>query len=203
MKRILSVLLCVCLILGLLVFPINAEEETKLLYKFDFSGNSSDYSKEVKDHDINGIDYNFSTINYGENSNAKAVVDYVTFGGKKALRVRANGAKSNVAVTPLKADGSPIVLEAGKTYTVKATIIPIRSFLTDYHRFLTEAYVRNDGKSNDYINTTNYASVAADKHYVPGAIQHRSAAVYTDGVKAYYMLCDSSKTTLPLASHAA
>ncbi len=203
MKKSISIILAFSIILSLFVFPAVAETDSKLVYKSDFTDTCPSYTTQVKNYNIEGINYNFSILNYGSNGNGNVAIDYVDFGGKKAMRIRANGDKANVAVTPLKADGSPIVLEEGKTYTVKATIIPVRVVINDYQRFLTEAYVRQDGKSDNSTPYTNYASVAENKWYVPGAIKQRSAAVYTDGVKAYYMLCDSTNTQNMLASHAA
>lgn len=204
MKKNLSLILCVCLIVSALAFPVNAVKEEALLYKFDFSGTAPEYSKTVKDRGITGVNYAFSTINYGENGEGNAVVDYVDFGGKKAMRIRANGSKTNVAVTPLMENGAPIVLKPGEKYTVKADIVAVRYVgNNDYQRFLTEAYVRNDGKTSDTISPSNYSSVSNDKYFVPGAIQHRSAAVYTDGSKAYYMTCNPEVSSNRLASHAA
>ncbi len=119
MKKLLSILLAVCLLLTTMVVPMSAfaqqeaDTETGLYYEFDFSEDKLyvDYDNPVKPE---GHTYDFVAKNSGTK------VSYGNLNGTDALYMYSAGTKNgkNSTITPLKEDGTPIVIEPGKKYQV-------------------------------------------------------------------------------------
>ncbi|MEE0945511.1 MAG: dockerin type I repeat-containing protein [Acutalibacteraceae bacterium] len=119
MKKLLSILLTVCLLLTSVFVPMSAfaqqeaDAEAGLYYKFDFSEDKLyvDYDNPVKPE---GHDYDFVAKNTG------TTVSYGNLNGVDALYMYSAGTKQNMnsMITPLKEDGTPIVLEPGKKYSI-------------------------------------------------------------------------------------
>lgn len=128
MKKLLSVFLTICVLLGIMVVPAVAETEDLSeaisginYYKWDFSEDAiyTDYSK-AKPHPqgkttatstfdpiLNGMD----GTEYGYK------VEHATVDGKDALRVVYSGSGYKTAMVPLMSDGKAFVMEPGKSYT--------------------------------------------------------------------------------------
>lgn len=158
MKKILSILLAVCLLLTMFTLPALAEvvEDGTIEYrKFDFSVDQYNY-RNRRDSQYSGS-RTYSSIVTGLNGTTdgptagEAVkVDYVEYGGKTVMRIRMNTTATNgsdartVVVPHYKAeDGTymPIKLTAGKTYNIKYNIIPVRLAQESNNRIFTEMYI--------------------------------------------------------------
>jgi len=116
MKKLLSILLSVCLLLTMFIIPVAAEETNeKLYYKFDFSEDTlyTDYANPVLPE---GVSYeSFSAVSTKGNN----VIGYGKIGNKDGLYIRTANCNHNFVFTPLKKDGTPIVLESGKNYVIE------------------------------------------------------------------------------------
>ncbi|MBE6740155.1 MAG: hypothetical protein E7565_07545, partial [Ruminococcaceae bacterium] len=124
MKKILSIILTVCMLFSLVIVPVtvNAEGnaqatgETFDYYKWDFSEDKlyTDYDDPVKP---DGVTYDFKAVNNSGNHSFA----YANINGEDALRIRASKSNNNIMFTPLKEDGTPFQLEAGKEYVASIT----------------------------------------------------------------------------------
>ena len=119
MKKLLSIMLALCLLLTMFIIPVAAEEVDvnagKLYYNFDFSEDTlyTDYANPVLPE---GVTYEgFAAVSTAGTN----VVEYGKIGDKDGLYIRTGGSPHNVVFTPLKKDGTPIVLESGKSYVVE------------------------------------------------------------------------------------
>lgn len=155
MKKLLSILLALCMIFSMFVFPANAVETVDNTYEhywsFDFSEDNiyTDYNNPVNP---DGTSYDFVA-----KSNNVAEIGYGNLNGKDALYLRTTGNLNSMFV-PLQADGTPVVLEAGKQYVVKWDFSVTRG-AGAWCRPHFEPYTRLDGA------VTNAASPRYNAYY--------------------------------------
>ncbi|MEE0946770.1 MAG: GDSL-type esterase/lipase family protein [Acutalibacteraceae bacterium] len=148
MKKLLSILLTVSLLFTSLAIPLSvfadgaekaSETEKGLYYKFDFSEDKlyTDYANPVKPA---GHTYDFVALNSGTK------VSYASLGGKDALYMYSAGTRENInsMITPLKEDGTPIIIEPGKSYSIKVEFYTTR-FAGCWARTYLPVYTVADG----------------------------------------------------------
>lgn len=175
MKKILSILLAVCMLLTMFTLPALAEvvEDGTIEYrKFDFSKDQYNY-RNKRDSKYSGSRTYSSIVTGldggtdGPTAGEAVKVDYVEYGGKTVMRIRMNSTKANganartVIVPHYKAeDGTymPIKLTAGKTYNIKYNIIPVRLAQESNNRIFTEMYINTaaTGFRNTGAGSTGY-----------------------------------------------
>ena len=119
MRKFLSVLLSIVLLCGVCVIPTSAVNSNEAGYgsyhNFDFSqgGIYTDYTVNAQK---NCGEFSYIPLA----SDGQAAVSYASINNKDALRLRTTGLTTLV---PLKDDGTPFVMEAGKSYTVNFTMV--------------------------------------------------------------------------------
>ena len=172
MKKLLSILLAVCMLLTMLSLPavaVETEDETYQYHVFDFSpGNDQFPNYRLGRQTVYEGMRSYATVITGYETLSSGVltdpdnalaseavdVDYVEYGGKYALRVRmkssstmSKGYENRLAIVPHYKDASgnwmPIKLLPGKEYNVKYTIASTRSYIYPNHRVIPEAYANS------------------------------------------------------------
>ncbi len=158
MKKLLSILLALCMIFSMFIFPANAVETVDNTYEhywsFDFSKENiyTDYANPVNP---DGTSYDFAA-----KSNNVAEIGYGNLNGKDALYVRTN-TNNNGMFVPLQADGTPVVLEAGKQYVVKWDFSVTRG-AGAWCRPHIEPYTRLDGAITNASDGVRYNAYYTD-----------------------------------------
>ncbi len=199
MKRLLSFLLSLSLMLTTLIMPVSAywqngvevlpqeSNSQRLDYTFDFSADKlyTDYDNPVKPE---GYNHDFKAVNAG------TTVSYANFNGQDALYVYSapRSDNGNSVITPLKEDGTPIVLEAGKKYIVTVKAYTTR-FSGCWARPHISAYTianmstvkgseakNADGEVLAYLEEPNEVMIGDHN-----ALYYSSQVVYADSAKKY------------------
>ena len=204
MKKILSILLAVCMLLTMFTLPavaavVDDGTGTYQYHKFDFSKDQYAYKekRENFDSDIRS----FSTLSFGKNSfgnhsgetplkSDRVVVDYVEHNGKTALRIRANSDNLHYqgVINPIYKgeDGKwhSVRLSPGKSYQTSYNIVVVRAYGSGNTRSQLEPWTNSSTRVwPDYAaNTVKCGSVAVKAPY---AKSDRLSAGGTSSI-AYY-----------------
>jgi len=156
MKKCLSVLMSIILLFSAYIIPSSATESEVnygSYYKFDFSKNVifTDYTVNTRK--------GYKSVSYIPlASDSSTEVTHATINGNDALRVKTSGMTTLV---PLKSDGTPFVMETGKSYTVNFTMVVKRSSAR-WSRCLFTPYSDINGVKASATNSENVISYVKD-----------------------------------------
>ena len=134
MKKLLSIFLTICVLLGILVVPAVAENEESIdaisginYYKWDFSKESlyTDYSKgQPHPQGLKDVVSTFDPILNGMDGTEYGYkTEHATVNGKDALRVVYSGSGYKTAIVPLMSNGKAFFKEPGKSYIFSEEVI--------------------------------------------------------------------------------
>ncbi|MEE0945798.1 MAG: hypothetical protein U0M42_03075 [Acutalibacteraceae bacterium] len=144
MKKLLSILLALCMLFSMFVLPAAAVETVENgtyehYWSIDFSEDKlyTDYDNPVKPA---GHDYDFIAKNTGTK------VSYANFNGMDSLYLYSAGTKGNMdsMIVPLQEDGTPIIIEPGKQYGIN-----IEYYIARFAACWERAYLSVYSMAND------------------------------------------------------
>ena len=170
-KRIIAYLLIIAVMvtaINLTAFvEIEARAETDGVvntdkyYEFDFSADK--LYLDYENPNTESVGYEFDAFQL--QSTGKHEISAAEFGGKDALRIRSMDNNTRIpTIIPLKEDGSPVVLEAGKQYKIEY-----------------EMYVTRIANNNNYMCFAPYVKATGDSAKWSSATFGEYAAKDTDG----------------------
>ena len=208
MKKILSILLAVCMLLTMFTLPAFAEvtEADYEYFKFPFNGDPGYTGNKIYYGLLNDAGTGEATWMplMCSSASTKVEVKQVDYNGTRAIRVRVAGGSAGDAITiaprTTNADPrlqKPIKFEPGKDYNVNYKIDITRyGNGSTTARLMSEAYLRVDGSADANASLPAANTVTEDKiniSPVPGADLRNSAFYFTTVGKTSYKLLQGKK----------
>ncbi|MBE6728619.1 MAG: hypothetical protein E7568_00105 [Ruminococcaceae bacterium] len=199
MKKYISIILCMCMLLSLVVFPVNAIETTyagDTYYKFTFGSGGTAYGQYVSGQTAThkGVTYYplIDQIPGSTTASVTAITDKNTQQPVNTLRVEGSNG-SRWKMVPLKSDGTPFEVAPNSSYTVKIKMF-VEDKASSSQFFMGLAAYKTNGSTSHDSRTTSQGWFNGS--FVTSQVVHSPflSGTVLSGAQAHYTDFDSSRT---------